>query len=347
MNEIILEDFNILHDKYDVIFSSLNNSNILITGANGMITTYLSEFMISLAERYNIQLYFQVRNIEKTKEKFKDYTNIEYVHIVNFDFENNKIPDIKFDYIIHAASPASTKQFVECPVDVISPNVIGTWNLLQYAKKTGVKKFLICSSNSIYGEGGISKNELTENDYGIVNPLGERSSYIEAKRISEQMGVAFWRQYGVPVSIGRICHTYGPTFDLCRDDRIIPRVIKQILNNEDIIIYKDPNSVIQYTYIADMVAAMLLVLVKGNSGEAYNLGGNEIVKMDDVIEWMVNADPIITSKLIEKKIDSNYSFSKGKGVNFIRLSNDKLKSLGWEQLFSSKEGFYRTIMSYL
>lgn len=281
------------------------------------------------------------------KKAFSDFLGKDYFNIINFDFENNEIPPIKPDYIIHAASPASTKFFVESPVNVISPNVIGTWNLLQYAKDIGVKRFLLFSSNSIYGEGGIDKTVLTENDYGIVDPLNDRSSYIESKRIAEQMCIAFWRQYELPASMIRICHTYGPSFDIRRDTRIIPRVIRQILNGEDITIYKDPNSVIQYTYIADMIAAIILVLIEGQNGEAYNSGGDEIVKMDDVIAWMINADPRIKSRLIEKEMDDNYSFGKGKGVNSLMLSSEKLKALGWKQLYNNEEGFTRVVKCYL
>lgn len=347
MNKIISEDFSRLKENYGQELSKLRCSSILITGANGMITTYLSMFLGYIAEEYDLQLYLQCRNTEKAKKAFSDFSGKNYFHIVNFNFEKNEMPPIKPDFIIHAASPASTKFFVESPVDVISPNVIGTWNLLQYSKDNGVKRFLLFSSNSIYGEGGTDKTVLSENDYGIVDPLNDRSSYIESKRIAEQMCIAFWRQYGLPASMIRICHTYGPTFDIQRDSRIIPRVIRQILNGEDITIYKDPNSVIQYTYIADMIAAIVIVLIEGQNGESYNSGGDEIVKMDDVIAWMVNADPHIKSRLIEKEMDENYSFGKGKGVNFLKLSSEKLKSLGWKQLYNNEEGFTRVVKCYL
>ena len=346
MNKIVSDDFEKLLCEYGDKLEKLRDCSILITGANGMITTYLSDFLAYIAEAHNLQLYLQCRNIGKAEKAFWQYLSKDWFHLVGFDFENNKIPDIRFDYILHAASPASTKSFVESPVDVISPNVIGTWYLLQHARR-GVRKFLLFSSNSIYGEGGTDKTILAENDYGIVDPLNDRSSYIESKRLSEQMGAAFWRQHKVPVSIIRICHTYGPTFDLKRDTRIIPRVIKQILEGEDIEIYRDPDSVIQYTYIADMIAAILLVMLEGEDGGAYNSGGDEIVKMDDVIEWMVNADPCIRSALVEKEPDQNYRFGKGKGINFVKLSNYKLKALGWKQLYSNKEGFTRMVRYYL
>lgn len=347
MNRVIADDFEKLLSVYSDKLEALRDCSILITGANGMITTYLAGFLAYIAETHNLQLYLQCRNLEKAENTFKYYLSREWFHLVEFDFENNNIPNIRFDYILHAAGPASTKFFVESPVDVISPNVIGTWYLLQHARRTGVRKFLLFSSNLIYGEGGTEKTVLTEVDYGIVDPLNDRASSIESKKLSEQMGVAFWKQYKVPVSIIRICHTYGPTFDLQRDTRIIPRVIRLILGGEDIEIYRDPGSVIQYTYIADISAAILLVLLEGENGEAYNSGGDEIVKMEDVIEWMVTSDPRIRSTLIEKEPDENYRFGKGKGINFVKLSNRKLKELGWKQLYSNKAGFARTVSCYL
>lgn len=347
MNNIIQEDFKKIEGRYSEVLSELSDKTIYITGACGMITTYLGLFLLTLAENYHLTLFLQCRNTEKAKKIYSEFLGKDYLNIVDDNFERGHMSAIRPDYIIHAASAASTKFFIETPVDVMSPNIVGTWNLLNWAKEIKAEKFLFFSSNAIYGEGGVNKDILEENDYGIVDPLNERSSYIESKRMSEQMCRAFWKQYGVPASMIRICHTYGPTFDIEKDTRIIPRTIRKILNGEDIEIFRDPYSVIQYTYIADMVAAILIVLVKGAFGEAYNSGGDEIVKMDDVISWMLNADESIKSKLIEKQIDNSYNFAKGKGINFVKLSNKKIKKLGWNPEVRNKEGFIRTVRSYL
>lgn len=347
VNCVLKEDFEILENNYKEYLRLLEGKKILITGSCGMITTYLSLFLLSMAEKYNLNLILQCRNLEKAKIKFSEFVHKSFVTITNFDFEHGALPKVKPNLIVHAASLASTKHFLESPVEVMSPNIIGTWNLLNYMKEQKIEKFLFLSSGSIYGEGGNSNTVLTEADYGIVDPLNYRSCYIESKRASEQMCHAFAQEYNVDTSIIRIRHTYGPTFDLNNDTRIIPRIIKKILENEYIEIYKDPQSVIQYTYIADIVAAILVVLVKGKSGEAYNSGGDEIVKMDDVIEWMISSDSSIRSGVIEKKIDSSYTFAKGKGINFVKLSNDKIKQLGWKPLFSNINGFKRTVKSYL
>ena len=347
MNEIMMEDFSLIEEKYQDVINKLKGKKIFVTGSTGMITSYLCLFLISLAETYNIKLILQCRNEKKAEKIYGEYIGKPFINIATLNFEKGEYPDIKPDYIIHAASAASTKFFVETPVDVMGPNIVGTWNLLNYAKENHIDKFLFFSSNSIYGEGGITKDVLTEEDYGIVDPLNERSSYIESKRASEQMCRAFWKQYKVPTSIIRICHTYGPTFDIENDSRIIPRTIKKILNGENVEIYKDPHSVIQYTYIADMTAAILTVLTKGENGEAYNSGGDEIVKMDDVIEWMFDAVDSISSRLIEKEMDSNYNFAQGKGVNFVKLSNDKIRAIGWNPMFTNKDGFKRMVRSYM
>lgn len=96
-----------------------------------------------------------------------------------------------------------------------------------------------------------------------------------------------------------------------------------------------------------MVAAIILVLTKGAAGEAYNAGGDEIVNINEVIGYMAQADERIISHIVEKEVDGDYSFSKGKGVNCIMLDNNKIKTLGWKQLFSNREGFTRMIGYYL
>lgn len=347
MNTILSEDFQRLLSVYGDRWERLRGRTVLVTGANGMITTYLSEFLAYIAEDYGLSLYLQCRNLEKAEKAFRHYLGRGFFHLVNFDFEKNEMPDIRFDFILHAASPASTRYFVENPVDVISPNVIGTWNLLQHARQKGTEKFLLFSSNSIYGEGGTDKTVLSENDYGIVDPLGERSSYVESKRLAEQMCRAFYRQYGVNTNIIRITHTYGPTFDIEHDMRILPRLIKNLLADTEMVMYKDPSASVQYTYIADMIMAVLFILIKGIPGEVYNAGADELVKIDDAVSWMIDATGKTDSAVRQIDIDENYNFSKGKGVNDKRVSNEKLKALGWHQLYTPKDGFARMVRCYI
>ena len=164
MNHIIQEDFKKLEDQYSEVLSELGGKTIYITGACGMITTYLSFFLLTLAENYHLNLFLQCRNVEKAKKIFSEFLGKDYLNLVNDNFEKGHMSAIRPENIIHAASAASTKFFIETPVDVMSPNIIGTWNLLNWAKDINVEKFLFFSSNSIYGEGGVNKDILEEND---------------------------------------------------------------------------------------------------------------------------------------------------------------------------------------
>lgn len=346
-DKYIFEDTELLMKTYPDVFQALKNKSILVTGATGLLTTYICKCLLSCAETYNIQLFLQCRSREKAEKIYKDYLNNAHAEIMTFDLINGKLPEVKFDHIIHAASMASTKYFVETPVDVILPNVVGTYRLLEMAKNTGTERFLFFSSNSIFGEGGSDKEILTEKDYGIVDPLGDRASYIESKRLAEQMCRAYCKQYGVNTGIIRITHTYGPTFDIEHDMRILPRIIKNLISDNEMVMYKDPSAAAQYTYIADMAAAVLFILVKGAPGEVYNAGADDLVKIDDAVSWMLKASGKEDPTIKQIDVDENYNFAKGKGVNDKKVSNEKLRSLGWRQLYTPKDGFTRMVRCYM
>ena len=267
------------------------------------------------------------------------------VELVQFSLENTLESNVKYDYIIHAASPASTYFFENRPVEVLEPNSIGTWNLLNYCKENR-SKFIMCSSNAIYGE-GITKTLLKEIDYGSVDLFNARASYIISKQFAEQMCMAYAKEYEVKTNTIRICHTYGPTFDIEDDKRILPRIIKKILMGEQIEIFDDPLSVIQYTYSADIVSAILCVMVNGKKGEIYNVGSDEMVSLETAIQFMVGTYGNKRIQVKKVKPDESYSFQKGKGVNLSKLDNSKIKGLGWNVLFTSKEGFSRMMESYM
>lgn len=346
MNSVLVEDFTEIHKQFKYIFEKLSKKSVLVTGCTGMITSYLCKLLLFFAEEYDIEVFLQCRNEEKANALFSDFGNNIRKHVLTFNVCETIPEEYMFDYIIHAASLASTFHFMNTPVEVMEPNVLGTWNLLEYSKKHN-SRFIFFSSNSIYGEGGINKTLLGESDFGIVDPLASRSCYIESKRCAEQMCIAFCKEYSVKTSIVRICHTYGPTFDIKKDSRIIPRMINRIINGEDIELVSDPFSLIQYTYVADIVTAVLFVMLYGENGQAYNACGDESILVTDAIRIMIEAVGKSSIRLIEKPMGDDYAFRKGNGVNTIMLDNSRLKGLGWKRIWKNEEGFKRTVIKYI
>lgn len=343
MSLIIYEDMQYLSEKYISIFSELENKKILLTGSSGMIMSYMAEFLVHLSHKYslNIKLYLHGRNLVRMKQRHKDILDYDNVVLLSFDLLNPLDIDINFDYIIHGASPAGTKSFLENPVGTILPNVYGIKNILDFAK-THNSKVCFFSSNAIYGN--VDKKTISENDYGIVDPLSDRACYIESKKLAEQLCIAYYKQYGVKTTIARIPFTYGPTYDLQTDTRALPRFIRNIIEDKDIEIFED-STLLQYTYVADVISAVLYIILNENAiGQAYNIATSATMDMQQIIKTLISIDKCIKSKLILKEDKDNYYFKKDKNINLSMIDNKKLKMLGWKEHYNFESGLRRPFL---
>lgn len=349
INPIIYEDLQYMYNCSFINWEKLRDKTVFVTGANGMIASYLVYMFIFLNEmeqKYNIKIIVMCRDENKLLTKFGEYIKREYFIVYKGELTNEiGMKNHKADYIIHAASPAGTEQFLSNPVGVIIPNTIGTYNLLEYSKDNKIDGFLFMSSNSIYGVNS-GENEILESDYGIVDPLNERACYIESKRLAEQMCNAYARQYGLHTKIARISHTYGPTLDIHNDKRVISRICCNLLANENIVLFKDESAKVQYSYITDVISGCFKILLDGADGEAYNVCSDEFLSMHIITETIISLFPESRSDIIYKDITKEYVFGQGKGINNLKCSNNKLKKLGWELKFPLVDGFKRTIQSW-
>jgi nucleoside-diphosphate-sugar epimerase len=349
MNHIIYEDLQHLYKNKYVNWNRFRNKTILITGAYGMIASYIVYMLVflnDLKDKYNIKLVVLCKDKNKLCNRFGKYANNSYFTVIEGDLTDlNVLKDKKIDFIVHAASPAGTEHFIKNPVGVIIPNTIGTYNLLEFAKSNSIEGFLYMSSNSIYGV-TTEYRSITELDYGVVDPLNERACYIESKRLGEQMCNAYFRQYGIPTKIVRISHTYGPTLDIATDNRIIARICKNILKGNEIVLFRDEDAKVQYSYIADVIIGCIKVLLDGDDGEAYNVCSDEFLPMHEIAEIIVSLFPNKGSKIVYKEITDEYKFNQNKGINNCKCCNQKLKDLGWSVEYPLLSGFKRTIESF-
>ena len=349
-NNIILEDMQDIYSRNDD-YSWLNDSSILVTGAYGMLASYLVYFLIFLCEnRYvaNLEILAQGRNIEKMKKRFGIYFDKDYFTYISEDICNSLNIDGNVDYIIHAASLASPQYYGTNPVDVLKPNVLGTYNLLELARDKRVKSFLYFSSGDVYGYLPPREQMYDETDYGYVDPINVRSCYGESKRMGETMCVSFFEQYSVPAKIVRIAHTYGPTLDLENDKRMFAEFVKNIVNNEDIEMKSDGMAERMLCYIADATDAFLRILHLGENGQAYNMYNNSNpIKIKDLAEMLVNLYPEKGLKVKYCIRDSKDSYVESPVVKSPVMSNEKLKILGWNLDYNVKNGFRKTIKSFI
>lgn len=337
LNPILEGDIEkILDAKID--FKKLENSTVLITGASGMIGSYLMYTLVNLNDlkSYNIKIVALVRNKEKIPPYFK---NREDIYILEQDVCDKINYNDRVDYIIHAASPASPKIMREKPVDTIMANTIGTINTLKLAKKNNVKCYLYISSREVYGEPYEWQNEFDENTYGFIDPLLPRSCYPEGKRAAENMCISYKEQYGLNVKIARPAHTYGPGMSIY-DGRVQADFLKNVINNENIVMKSTGEAIRTYTYIRDVISALFLVLLDSDD-VVYNMADeNSKISIKELAELLINLYP-------EKKLKLVMDIDKDqKGCAPFKLgtiNSDKIKKLGWTPTVTLEEGFRRTV----
>jgi nucleoside-diphosphate-sugar epimerase len=347
MNRNILEEDLKVIVSTDLPWQELRDSTVLISGANGFLPAYMVETLLYLnvARDLNIKIIGLVRNKEKALVRFPCHREGHDLTFIVQDVCESINYDDKIDYIIHAASQASPKYYGTDPVGTLSANTLGTHNLLKLAYKHHVKSFLFFSSSEVYGQLEDSHIPTQEKQYGYLDPTNLRSCYAESKRIGETMCVSWFHQYGIPTKIVRPFHTYGPGMSL-DDGRVYADFIANILLDKDIMMNSDGNAIRAFCYLADAVQGFFTVLVKGENGQAYNIGNPQCeVSILHLATQLVNLFPEKGLTVVKKDI-CNQEYIKN---NISRSSPDinKIKKLGWQPSTSIEVGFRRTLESFL
>ena len=337
MSRIMEEDIkNIL--SADIQWEKLKSAAVLVTGASGMLGTYMLRTLAALndSEHYDMKLYGLVRHPEKMPEDLK-----KRVSLITQSVSREIETDVRFDYIIHAASPASPLIMREDPAGTIAANTLGTYYTLELARKSNAKGYLFISSREIYGQPYEGQREFTEDTYGFVDPLEPRSCYPEGKKAAETMCSCFRQQYGMNTKIARLAHTFGPGMSI-DDGRVQADFLRTVIRNEDIVLKSEGLAVRTYTYVSDAVAALFYILL--NSQElVYNIASEEsTVSIRELAQTLVDAYPERNLKLVFDlpKADENTGcapFTLG------ILNSDKIRKLGWKPSYTLKEGLMRTV----
>lgn len=338
MNRVLREDLEEIIEE-NITWEKLKGKTVLITGASGMIGTYMLQTLTMLNDRfeYGIKIIAVLRNPSKLPEEVRNREDVEIViHDVTQSF--NVTEDV--NYIIHAASPASPLIMQDQPVETIAANTLGTFNTLTLAKEKNAEGYMFISSREIYGQPSEGQEFFFENTYGFVDQLNPRSCYSEGKKAAETMCVCFHDEYGLNTKIARLAHTYGPGMSIY-DGRVQADFLKNVFHNEDIVLKSEGTAVRTYTYIADAVAGLFRILLDSDD-IVYNIGNeNGKVSIRELAEIMVSIYPERGLKLV---FDIPEGGTKGTAPYTLGILNsEKLRSIGWKPKYSVKDGFKRTL----
>ena len=253
--------------------------SILITGGAGFLGSHLSKKL--LEKKYHVICVdnFYSSNISNISN-FLDNSNYKFYEQ---DICNLNIDD-KIDIIYNLACPASPIHYQADPVKTIQTNVIGSYNVLELARKYKAKIFQ-ASTSEIYGDPKISPQN--ESYWGNVNPIGIRSCYDEGKRAAETLFFDYNRQYSLNIKVCRIFNTYGPNMAL-NDGRVISNFIIQALKNEDITVYGDGNQTRSFCYVDDLIEGIInLMDLEENFTGPMNLGTDNELSIKNIAKTII------------------------------------------------------------
>ena len=343
MEDIFLkEDIESVLESSDITWNSLKDKTIVVTGATGLIGSLVCRTLIkaSIKKDLNISVVALVRDINKAESIYGKDCQMSF--IVQDICEPIQI-DEAVDYIIHCAGITSSATMVKYPTETISVAVDGTRYTLELAKSKNVEAYVYISSMEVYGSFENLDRDVTESDMGYIDPLAVRSNYPLSKRLCENMCIAYMREYNVPVKIARLAQTFGPGI-LPGENRVFAQFAKNVIQGTDIVLHTKGLSEGNYCYSADAVAGILTVLLKGKTGEAYN------VSNPDSHTTIAGMAEMVCNRLADNKIKVVYDIPKDNIFGYaadtkMRLSADKLMLLGWKPMTGLEHAFRRLIGS--
>lgn len=340
-NEILLRDFASIADS-NLPFEEYKNKTFLITGATGLIGSLLVKTLGYLNEKHslNARILAVVRSKEKARTIFGEEKE-ELSYVLCDLAKDELLVEEPCDYIIHAAAVTTSKIMVSDPVGTIRTAIDGTEKLLKLAVEKKVKAFVYVSSMEIYGQ-PLTEGKTKEKDLGYVDIGTVRSCYPEGKRMCECLCTAYASQYGVNVMSARLAQTFGAGI-LPTENRVFAQFARSAMQKENIVLHTTGESEGNYVYTSDAIRAILLLLAKGQAGEAYNIANEEShITIRDMAKLVAEE---IADHRIQVVIDiPNDSAALGYAPPVrMWLDSSKMRALGWEPKVGLKEAYQRMI----
>ena len=299
---------------------------VLITGGAGFLGSHLCDYF--LARR------FEVVCVDNLLTGSTD--NIAHIRDSSFSFIEQDIANYIYiegpvDYILHFASPASPRDYLEHPIQTLKVGSLGTHKALGLARAKKAT-FLLASTSEVYGDP--LEHPQKEAYWGNVNPVGPRGVYDEAKRFAEALTVAYHSAHGINTKIARIFNTYGPRMRL-DDGRAIPAFMTQALTGRPLTVFGDGSQTRSFCYIDDLVEGVYRLLMSPHHGPM-NLGNPVELSLMEMARTIIRLTGA-RSRIVRRPLPTDDPKVRQPDIGRARAV------LGWEPRVDTDEGLRHTL----
>ena len=322
----------------DLDWGRLAGKTVLVTGATGAIGSFLVDVLI---RRGDIRVVALGRDREKAMARLGAHWDTGRFVFVRWDAAAGTVPaaDGAVDYVLHLASNTHPVAYATDPIGTITVNVIALDRLLAFAADHAAARFLFASSNEIYGENRGDTEFFDESYLGYLDCNTLRGGYPEAKRCGEALCQAYRRQRALDCVIARLTRTYGPTV-LEGDTKAASQFFADALARRDIVLKSEGRQHYSFQYVADSVAGLLTVLLKGADGEAYNIADPS---GDATLRQLATLLADAVGRQVRFDVPEAVEAAGFSRASKARLDGAKLRALGWRPRFTLADGVVRTL----
>ena len=247
----------------------------------------------------------------------------------------------ELDAVVHFAAETHVDNSIRWPAEFVHTNVVGTFTMLEAAKRHGTKRFLHVSTDEVYGSLGAT-GRFTE-----TSPYDPSSPYSASKAAADHFVRAYFRTYGVPTIVTNCSNNFGP---YQFPEKLIPQTILKALEGNPIPVYGDGLNVRDWLYVEDHCRALWRVLEDGEPGDTYNIGGNCEKANIDVVRTICRIVDELRPDLPHAPCESLITFVTDRPGHDWRYAIDASKmwrELGWEPLWDFDSGIRQTVQHYL
>jgi len=301
-------------------------ARVVVTGGAGFLGSHLCDALIARGDEVVAIDNLLTGAVENVEHLFgQDGFSLVRHDVTQFVWVPGEV-----DAVLHFASPASPKDYLEMPIQTLKVGSLGTHNSLGLAKEKGAK-FFLASTSEVYGDP--KEHPQTEGYWGHVNPVGPRGVYDEAKRFAEAMTMAYHRYHNVDVRIVRIFNTYGPRMRP-GDGRVVSNFLVQALKGEPLTIYGDGTQTRSFCYVADEVRGILALLDSDHVGPM-NIGNEGEFTMKELTGLVLEVTGS-GSEVVHESLPVDDPTQRRPDASLARAK------LRWEPEVALREGLERT-----